>query len=100
MKKLLPALVALAALCGALILGRADDAAPAPARPVSVYPAPGVRTASPQTQISFRGVSADELGTVVVTGSRSGRHTGVVRAHSDGGGASFLPAKPFRAGSG
>ena len=31
-------------------------------------------------------------------GSGSGRHAGVVRAHSDGNGASFLPAKPFRAG--
>jgi hypothetical protein len=96
-KKLLPALVALAALCGLLILGLAD-AAPAPAEPVSVYPAPGVRTASPQTQISFRGVGAGKLGAVVVTGSRSGRHAGVVRAHSDGNGASFVPAKPFHAG--
>ena len=98
MKKLLPALAALAVLCGVLILGRADDAAPAPVHPVSVYPAPGVRTASPRTQISFRGISAGKLGKVVVTGSRSGRHGGAVRAHSDGEGASFLPAKPFRAG--
>ncbi len=63
-----------------------------------MYPAPGVRTASPRTQISFRGISAGKLGTIVVTGTRSGRHTGVVRAHSDGKGASFLPTRRFRAG--
>ncbi len=35
---------------------------------------------------------------MVVTGSRSGRHTGRLEADSDGLGASFLPAKPFAAG--
>jgi hypothetical protein len=91
------ALVALAAIGGLTILSLAD-AAPAPAATVSVYPAPGVRTASPRTQLSFRGVNPSSLGDVVVTGSRSGRHTGVVKAHSDGQGASWLPSKPFRTG--
>jgi hypothetical protein len=63
---------------------------------VTVYPVPEMTTASPQTQISFRGVK--EPGDVVVTGSRSGRHPGRVRAHSDGQGASFLPNEPFAAG--
>ena len=34
----------------------------------------------------------------MVTGSRSGRHTGALRAHSDGMGASYVLAKPFQAG--
>lgn len=63
---------------------------------VAVYPVPGMTTASPTTQISFRGTA--ELGEVVVTGSRSGRHRGRVRAHSDGAGASWLPDERFRAG--
>jgi hypothetical protein len=50
------------------------------------------------SQISFRGATADKLGEIVVTGSRSGRHDGTVKAHSDGKGASFLPARPFLAG--
>ncbi|HSC04386.1 MAG TPA: arylsulfotransferase family protein [Solirubrobacteraceae bacterium] len=65
---------------------------------VSVFPIPGGRVAAPQTQISFRGVMSGHLGRVIVTGSRTGRHTGRVVAHSDGQGASFLPAKPFAAG--
>ena len=63
---------------------------------VAVYPVPAMTTASPTTQISFRGTTA--LGDVVVTGSRSGRHAGRVRMHSDGTGASWLPNARFRAG--
>ncbi|MBE2320645.1 aryl-sulfate sulfotransferase [Solirubrobacter sp. CPCC 204708] len=63
---------------------------------VAVYPAPGVSTASPTTQISFRGTT--DLGTVTVTGSRSGRHRGRVREHSDGQGASWLPSRRFTSG--
>jgi Arylsulfotransferase (ASST) len=65
---------------------------------VSVFPIPGDRVASPQTQIAFRGVSPRDIGRVVVTGSRSGRHAGRFEADSDGRGASFLPAKPFAPG--
>ena len=58
------------------------------------------RAASPRpgTQISFRGGPPAELGTVSVTGSRSGRHTGTLQAHSDGQGASFVPAQAFTPG--
>ena len=63
---------------------------------VSVYPLPGTTTASPETQISFRGTT--QLGQVVVTGSRTGRHPGRIREHSDGQGASFLPSRRFAAG--
>ncbi|HTX11856.1 MAG TPA: arylsulfotransferase family protein [Solirubrobacteraceae bacterium] len=65
---------------------------------MSVFPIPGARVASPQTQIAFRGISPGQIGRVVVTGSRSGRHTGRLEADSDGQGASFLPAKPFDPG--
>ena len=65
---------------------------------VSVYPIPGARVASPQTQIAFRGVPVKQLGRLTVTGSRTGRHAGRRVADSDGQGGSFLPAKPFAAG--
>jgi hypothetical protein len=65
---------------------------------LSVYPAPGVRSASPDSQISFRGAAADELGEISVTGSRSGRHDGRLEEHFDGKGASFMPSTPFTEG--
>ena len=64
-------------------------------RPVSVFPIPGARVASPQTQITFRGMPVRDLGNVTVTGSRSGRHAGRIVSDSDGQGGSFLPSKPF-----
>ena len=63
---------------------------------VAVYPLPDSTTANRETQISFRGTT--ELGDVVVTGSRTGRHPGRVREHSDGQGASFLPSRAFASG--
>jgi hypothetical protein len=65
---------------------------------VAVFPSPGSRLAPPQTQIVFRGVPAAELGTVTVTGSQSGPHTGQIASDSDNNGASFLPAQPFDPG--
>ena len=62
---------------------------------VSVYPIPGARTASPQTQIAFRGLPVTRLGALTVTGSRSGPHAGQLLSDSDRLGGSFLPAKPF-----
>jgi hypothetical protein len=79
--------------CGLLLLAPAAHAAT-----VSAYPLPGTRTAGARTQISLRGAPAARLGSIAVTGSRSGRHTGRLRAHSDGMGASWVPTKPFRAG--
>ena len=79
--------------------------APAPKPPsgppaVYVFPAPGSHFASPQTQIAFRGLPVSELGTITVTGSSSGPHTGTVMADSDGDGGSFLPnpSQPFAPG--
>jgi hypothetical protein len=63
---------------------------------LAVFPIPGTTTATTQTQISFRGTA--KPGPVTVTGSRSGRHAGRLRVHSDKAGASFLPNRPFRPG--
>jgi hypothetical protein len=63
-----------------------------------VFPSPGSRFASPETQIAFRGISISELGTISVTGSSSGDHPGRVRSDSDKRGGSFLPDKPFQPG--
>jgi hypothetical protein len=66
--------------------------------PVSVFPTPGSRVASPRAQIAFRGLPASELGAIVVVGSRSAVHTGTIVADSDGQGGSFLPTQRFTPG--
>jgi hypothetical protein len=66
--------------------------------PVAVYPLAGTPDASPGSEISFRGIEPDQLGGIVVVGSKSGRHKGKLEAHSDGMGASFVPSKAFAAG--
>ena len=63
-----------------------------------MFPIPGARVASPQTQIAFRGVPIGEVGKIVVTGSRSGVHAGRFESDSDRDGGSFLPTKPFVSG--
>jgi Arylsulfotransferase (ASST) len=65
---------------------------------VSVYPIANSRTASPTTQISLRGIPAAQVGTVTVTGSRSGSHPGKLSVDSDGNGVSFVPATAFLPG--
>jgi hypothetical protein len=65
---------------------------------VSVFPSPGTKYNQPQTQISFRGIPATQIGEVIVLGSKSGGHSGAIEADSDGNGASFLPDKSFAAG--
>jgi hypothetical protein len=65
---------------------------------VAVFPSAGTPVASARTQVSFRGVPASGLGRVLVSGSRSGAHPGVLRPHSDGQGASFVPSRPFTPG--
>ncbi|MGH2868858.1 MAG: arylsulfotransferase family protein [Solirubrobacteraceae bacterium] len=65
---------------------------------VDVFPTPGAQVATPSSQITFRGVPAASLGTIVVTGSSSGNHPGQIVADSDGRGGSFLPTSPFTAG--
>lgn len=91
MNKLFPALAAAATIVAAV-------PAAASAATLSAFPAPDTPTASPTTQISFRGASAVSLAPIAVTGSRSGAHSGSDRSFSDGSGFSFIPAKPFTPG--
>jgi len=83
---LVAAAVAATAAVAVLAQGQSRPAQ-APAA-VSAYPLPGALSASPTTQ----------LGRIVVRGSRSGAHTGTLRAHSDGRGASWVPARRFSDG--
>ncbi|MFL5781914.1 MAG: arylsulfotransferase family protein [Thermoleophilaceae bacterium] len=66
--------------------------------PVSVFPSADTLTASPESQISFRGATPQELTGIKVKGSVSGVHDGTLRAHSDGQGASFVPKHSFKSG--
>jgi hypothetical protein len=83
--------IAIAAALAAAVPGAAGAA-------VIAYPSPGTHLASPATQISLRGVAPAQIGTLTVTGSRSGPHSGRIAADSDGRGASFLPDTPFTPG--
>jgi hypothetical protein len=65
---------------------------------VFAYPIPGSHAAAPETQITFRGVPAAQLGAIGVTGSVSGPHPGTIEADSDGQGGSFIPSTPFTPG--
>ncbi|HEX8713985.1 MAG TPA: arylsulfotransferase family protein [Solirubrobacteraceae bacterium] len=65
---------------------------------VAVSPQPGTPDASASTQISFLGPPGTQVSQVHVVGSRSGAHSGVLRAYSTGTGESFLPSRPFSAG--
>lgn len=83
-------LVALSSLILGASAGVADAAA--------VFPTPGSVSASPFSQVSFRDVAREDIGRVTVRGSRSGGHAGVLRAHSDGQGASWVPLRRFSGG--
>src|SRR5215218_2285984 len=94
-----------AVLAAALLALAAPAAASAQSGPyseipgaVSAYPSPGTVSAGPRAQISLRGTARRRIGRVRVSGSRSGRHPGRLRSHSDGQGASFVPRRPFRGG--
>jgi hypothetical protein len=65
---------------------------------VDVSPAPGTGTASPNTQISFRGMPVTDIEDVTVEGSRSGYHHGHLYGYFQGDGGSFVADKPFLAG--
>jgi Arylsulfotransferase (ASST) len=83
----------------ALVLAAALPAAPAEAAlAVALSPLNGTPDASPQTQISFLGVPANEIAHVSVVGSRSGGHSGKLESYASSPGASFLPTHPFTQG--
>jgi hypothetical protein len=87
-----------AASVGRCVPAALNVSAVLPGTSIAASPLPGSYDASPHTQISLLGVPASELQGVRVSGSRTGSHAGSMRAYSQGDGASFLPAKPFRAG--
>ncbi len=80
------------------VLEGSVSAAAAAANPVAVSPQPGTADASPSSQISFLGSAGTRVSDVRAVGSRSGVHTGVLRAYSTGTGESFMPAHPFLEG--
>jgi hypothetical protein len=92
----LPCLAPAVPIAAAAVMIAGCGGARAPA--ISVFPVPGSRVVSPLTQIAFRGLPVGRLGHISVIGSRSGVHTGRVRADADGDGGSFLPTKPFLPG--
>jgi hypothetical protein len=65
---------------------------------IHAFPAPDATEALRGTEISLRGATAAQVGTITVSGSRSGAHPGTVVGHPDGQGASFVPASAFQAG--
>ena len=75
-----------AAVAVALIAGLSGPAA-AVYGAVAVFPTAGTPVASPTTQISFRNATPGELTGIKVRGSQTGSHSGQLRAHSDGHGA-------------
>jgi len=86
------------ALALTLALALAGPAAAQAPAGVSVFPLPGARYELPATQIAFRAVPASAIGPISVVGSKTGAHTGTIEADSDGDGASFIPATPFKPG--
>ncbi|MEA2388096.1 MAG: hypothetical protein QOG41_869 [Thermoleophilaceae bacterium] len=92
-KTVLLVVSALAAIA-AVGCGSSSDAASG----VAIFPMQGTPTASPGTQISFRGESPDQLTGISVVGSSTGKHEGTLKPHSDGEGASFVPKNRFKRG--
>jgi hypothetical protein len=86
------------ALGGQPVLAAARQTPTAEPELPRVYPPHATRTASPFTEISFRGITEDELGPVFVTGSHSGGHAGIMAPHADGNGVSYLPDSAFEPG--
>lgn len=92
------ALVALATSCASTEQRARGGVDVAKVRPVAVYPLAGTPDASPRSEISFRGIRPAKLTGIRVIGSKSGRHLGKLKRHSDGQGASFVPNKRFAPG--
>jgi hypothetical protein len=93
--RLTSAVLVAAALVAIVAVGCGSSGA---ASTVAIFPMAGTPTASPATQISFRGESQAQLTGITVKGSKSGDHPGQLKAHSDGNGASFIPSKGFTRG--
>lgn len=87
----------IAAAAAACVCACVAASAAQAASPVAVFPLPGTTYNTTQTQIVFQGIAPGQIGQVRVTGSKTGTHSGQLKADSDGQGASFVPDKPFAA---
>ena len=94
--RLTSALMVVAAITAVVAVGCGSSSGAA--SKVAVFPMAGTPDANTHTQISFRGASPAQLTGIKVVGSKSGKHSGVVKPHSDGNGASFIPNKHFSSG--
>jgi hypothetical protein len=65
---------------------------------LDVLPFPGTEDASPKSQLSFPALIPSQLRRVIVRGSRSGVHAGLLSALPDDLGTAFVPSHPFVAG--
>ncbi|HST55162.1 MAG TPA: arylsulfotransferase family protein [Solirubrobacteraceae bacterium] len=81
---------------GQCVPSKLNRSAVLPGTSVAVSPLPDSLDASPRTQISLLGGAGARFDHVSVSGSRSGSHSGRLRAYSQGDGASFVPNKAFQ----
>lgn len=65
---------------------------------LDVQPFPGTPDASPQTEVGFPALAVRQISSLRVIGSRSGLHAGRMVELPGGGGAAFVPSRPFVAG--
>ena len=118
MRKLILALLSLALIGGLVVFGRSLASTDAPERDrpiervgistalpelpqerkISVYPAPGVRSASPETQLSFRGAPAGELGEIGSPAPGAGRTVASCARTPTARARASCRTKPFVAG--
>ena len=70
---------------------------PASGPALQVVPFPGTPDASPRSEVIFSSLSRPQLRSVIVSGSRSGRHAGRLIALPDGAGTAFVLDRPFTA---
>ena len=85
----------LLACCGSALVAPAWYVDAAAAARVTAFPGPSWAFASPATELTFVGASAERLRGLTVVGSRTGRHEGRLRPLRVGAGAVFTPAAPF-----
>lgn len=67
-------------------------------RALDVQPFPGTPDASPGSDVGFPALLPRQIKALSVTGSRSGRHRGRLAELPGGGGAAFIPKRPFAPG--
>jgi Arylsulfotransferase (ASST) len=98
--------MALSCLAAAGVAAAAVTSAPgshaagshSPAEGLDVLPFPGTPDAAPGTNIDFPAAAPAQIANVTAVGSRSGLHTGRLRAQPAGHGTAFSPNRSFSPG--